>query len=263
MDEIYSATQFSFTCWCGTSADASELVSVDDKQCNKPCEGDKSMMCGGNSLNHVMHVTCSRWGWTFIEACLVCATCYVVVGMLYTHRTHGVPLTKAELLAGSLIPNRAFWKVLRGLVTDGVRFSRAKLCGHASVPAGGYIPVGSGTAARSVYGGDTARAGHSNADEGRGRSDQNRNRNKHVKEKSAKRSSSNSRHGSTGTKKKGKTKQSSEGTTEEHQAQNKVIGGSVGEEGATTAARELTEQRDDAGGLHASQAKIKVIGING
>ena len=36
----------------------------------------------------------------------------------------------------------------------------------------------------------------------------------------------------------------------------------AGEDDAEASARALMEQRDAAGGLHASQAKIKVVGIN-
>ena len=36
-DRIWSATQFSYTCWCGTAEDASSMVSVDNKMCNTPC----------------------------------------------------------------------------------------------------------------------------------------------------------------------------------------------------------------------------------
>ena len=65
---------------------------------------------------------------------------YIGVGALYVHRTQGVPLAKREFLSGSLLPNKGFWIMFRGLVSDGLRFSTLKLRGQAA-PAVGYSPV--------------------------------------------------------------------------------------------------------------------------
>jgi hypothetical protein len=260
-DEIYSGTQFAFTCWCGTAADASKLVSVDDKLCNSPCQGDTGMMCGGASLNHVMRVSCSRWGWTFVSSLASCIAGYILVGALYTHRTQGVPLTKAEFLAGSLLPNKAFWSVSRELVTDGVRFSRAKLRGEAGpLPAGGYSQVGS---AAKLGAEKHSRREENDANEKRS-SRGGSSKKKHTKEKSAKHESA---HETDAPKRQGKGTSGDpkkRGTGREDPELHAGVEGEAdaGGEGAALSARELTEQRDAAGGLHASQAKIKVIGIN-
>ena len=252
-DEIYSATQFSFTCWCGTAADASSLVRVDDKQCNTPCEGDKTMMCGGPSLNHVMRVTCSRWGWTFVGTIIACMVGYMAMGALYVHRTQGVPLTKGEFLAGSLLPNKGFWTMFRGLVSDGIRFSRAKLRGEAA-PAVGYSPVAD---TRRLGPGEVKQRNPEKEDaQDRHRRAAGSTKTKRTKEKTAKHRDSSSGGGSKSSKKleQGASRTSRErGSVEE--SDNRA------EEPGVAGARELTEQRD-AGGLHASQAKIKVVGIN-
>ena len=254
-DEIYSGTQFAYTCWCGTAADASKLVSVDDKQCNTPCEGDTSMMCGGPSLNHVMLVRCSRWGWTFVWSLAACLVGYILVGTLYTHRSQGIPLTKAEFLAGRLLPNRNFWNVLHGLVTDGVRFSRAKLRGETPVPAGGYSTVGN-----AVTSGGKKLSVH---------------KEKETDEKHTTKGSSSSN--SSSSKKKRAKEKRGKGTAEASKKESRSGGGKSREEldeplsvetdlgadeNVEAKARALMEQRDAAGGLHASQAKIKVVGIN-
>lgn len=265
-DEIYSGTQFAFTCWCGTAADASKLVRVDDKLCNSPCQGDTAMMCGGSSLNHVMRVTCSRWGWTVVWSLVSCVAGYVIIGAVYTHRTQGIPLTKAEFLAGSLLANKAFWNAFRDLVTDGVRFSRAKLRGEAALPARGYSQVGSAGklvaekhSSREV---NDAEQRHSN----RGVSD----KQKHAKAKSGKHASAHPTDASTkqrqGTsadpKKRGSRSSSGKGRDDPEVHAGVEGEAGAGGEAAVVSARELMEQRDAAGGLHASQAKIKVIGIN-
>lgn len=159
--KVWSATQFSYTCWCGTAEDSidtgawleSNRVPDDqwyDRHCsatsclphvpqlallcwviigavpgsNKPCEGDKTMMCGGPSLNHVMLVECSDGGWELCIALLLACSIYLVGGALWTHRSQGTPLTKERLMAGELLPHRLFWMGVSGLVVDGVRFTR-------------------------------------------------------------------------------------------------------------------------------------------
>lgn len=251
-DEVYSGTQFSYTCWCGTAADASKLVRVDEKQCNTPCEGDKSMVCGGPSLNHVMRVSCSRWGWTFVWSLVACLVGYTLVGALYTHRSQGVPFTKAEFLAGSLLPNQAFWKVLHGLVTDGVRFSRAKLRGEASVPADGYTAV-AGNARTSGSGGKKQSSREETETDERHSSKGGSSKKKHAREKHGKGVAEASKRGSRSGGGKSREQLEERGCAEVD-----VAGG----EDAEASARELLEQREAADGLHASQAKIKVVGIN-
>lgn len=252
-DEIYSGTQYAYTCWCGTATDAAKLVSVDDKQCNTPCEGDKSMMCGGPNLNHVMRVTCSRWGWSFVQAFIACSFGYLLIGALYTSRTRGVPLTKAEFVAGSLLPHRPFWNLLRDLTTDGVRFCRAKLRGDATDPARGYQSLGqTETLGRRDSGGkSSSRCDESSVDE-RHSSKGSGSKKKRAKETHRRtEAEGNSQKRGGGSKHRGDP-QEHPSTEESHTRGADVVGST----------RELTEQREAEGGLHASQAKIKVVGIN-
>ena len=75
-----------------------------------------------------------------------------------------MPLKKASVVSGALLPNRAFWKEARGLVADGVRFSRARLGQGAAAgpPRGGeYGAVDVNDGAASSGGPAPARGGKS------------------------------------------------------------------------------------------------------
>ena len=62
----------------------------------------------------------AAWGWTFIVLLFLAGTMYVVGGAAYNHKTKQMPLTLAA------IPHIERWRELRGLVTDGARFSWAQ-----------------------------------------------------------------------------------------------------------------------------------------
>ena len=62
----------------------------------------------------------AAWGWTFIVLLFLAGAMYVVGGAAYNHKTKQMPLTLAA------IPHIERWRELRGLVTDGARFSWAQ-----------------------------------------------------------------------------------------------------------------------------------------
>ena len=62
----------------------------------------------------------AAWGWTFIVLLFLAGAMYVVGGAAYNHKTKHMPLTLAA------IPHIERWRELRGLVTDGARFSWAQ-----------------------------------------------------------------------------------------------------------------------------------------
>ena len=129
MGKVWSATQFSYTCWCGTESDGvdtgawMEANRVSDDQCITPCKGNADMMCGGPSLNHVMLVECTDWGGPLVLAVFLAALLYVSVGAVWVSQKQGVEFSRATLQGGELLPNRRFWRELTGLVIDGARFA--------------------------------------------------------------------------------------------------------------------------------------------
>ena len=59
----------------------------------------------------------AAWGWAFIVLLFLAGAMYVVGGAAYNHKAKQMPLTLAA------IPHIERWRELRGLVTDGARFS--------------------------------------------------------------------------------------------------------------------------------------------
>jgi hypothetical protein len=288
---VWSATQFSYTCWCGAAEDGAETGGwaeanrVDDKQCNTPCKGAADQMCGGNSLNHVMLVECSAWGWELVVAAGLLAAGYLVGGALYMHRSKGVALSRDNLLAGSLLPNRPFWEELRSLVADGVHFAKARSGGGGGgADGGGQVRAGYAAVGEAAGGDSARRRGHGDDDDDSGRS--RGGRDKAERSSGSKRSSGGGKESASRSREEKKSKSSKSSSSESGGKQPKAGsssssskgkkssggGNADGDAGAgaapqteaeEAAERELREQHDVEQGLHQSQAKIKVVGING
>ena len=254
--KVWSATQFAYTCWCGTEEDGIDTGAwlesnrVDDAQCNTPCEGDKTMMCGGPSLNHVMLVECNAYGWDFVLVLGLVSGLYLGGGALLKHRTEGVPLTREKLLHGELLPHRSRWEMLRGLVADGVLFSKGRLGGGGGK---GYRRVGESTDDPP----DERSGGRSPKEKDKGRDKGSGRRRKDKEERKEK------ERGKTKTKEREKSSKSKRGSSSKDRAEPESAGQGGEGEGASEAERALEEQRETEAGLHQSQAKIKVVGING
>eukprot|EP01046_Picozoa_sp_COSAG06_P027209 COSAG06_NODE_2389_length_6965_cov_6.611273_3_plen_238_part_00 len=82
----------------------------------------------------------AAWGWTFTVLLFLAGAMDAVGGAAYNHKTKQMPLTLAA------IPHLERWRELRGLVTDGARFSWAQ--GRASR----HCKLRPGTRARGVRG---------------------------------------------------------------------------------------------------------------
>ena len=131
--------------------------SVPDSQCNTPCLGDKTQMCGGPSLNHVMRVSCGGWGWSFVALVLGAGAAYVLGGAVYVHKVEGGELSRQALREGRLLPHRGFWRGAAGLVADGAAFARSGGTRRPAAAAGrgGLLDGQQREAGRSSSGGSS------------------------------------------------------------------------------------------------------------
>ena len=93
-----------------------------ETDCNTPCAGKPSEMCGGGSRVEILRINCgSNWGWFFILTVFLCTLGYVGGFAGYNHKVKGVPLSQEAL------PHQEQWMAIRSLVEDGVRWSAAEL----------------------------------------------------------------------------------------------------------------------------------------
>ena len=214
--------------------------------------------CGGrtdrsNSQSYVYYEMemQSQWGWPVIAALALIAAGYVGGG-LATSRTAGKTLGGGGV-AGLLQahPHAALWRQVGGLVTDGVRFARGGR-GHgyetlrATEPA---LPTDAKASRRRDAGGDPEKEGLREGKRG--------------KEPGGKQSKS-SKSGKEGKEGKSSKRDKKEKRRSSSAEPDVEAGEGAAAEGAGAGGgAELDEQRVVQQGLHESQAKIKVVGLNG
>ena len=212
--------------------------------------------CGGrtdrsNSQSYVYYEMemQSQWGWPVIAALALIAAGYVGGG-LATSRTAGKTLGGGGV-AGLLQahPHAALWRQVGGLVTDGVRFARGgRGHGYEGLRASEPAPAEAKAGRRRDAGGDPEKEGLREGKRGKepgGKQSKSSKRAKEAKEgKSSKRD-----------KKEKRRSSSAEPDVETGEGAAAAGGGGAG--------AELDEQRVVQRGLHESQAKIKVVGLNG
>lgn len=134
-DEIWAATN-NGECYCDTEydpgGDANGQCTVEcpesDSGCDQPCAGEPSEMCGGAWFNQIVKVSCGgwEWAWPFVYGIAGLSVGYLVLGTALNMSTG-----KNEL------PNAGFWRLLGGLVNDGLAFTM----GHNSGAAVPYQPI--------------------------------------------------------------------------------------------------------------------------
>lgn len=120
-------------CWCGSEINPlSEKVA--DAQCNMPCTGDTTKMCGGHWVSNVFELQCgteacgaqavSSNGWAIVISLALFGLTYVVGG-LAVGRLRG--MSSQPGLRGHVHWQR--WVELHALAMDGVAYSRTLLQG--------------------------------------------------------------------------------------------------------------------------------------
>jgi hypothetical protein len=95
--------------------------------CDQPCAGDPTEDCGGAWFNQIVKVSCGGWSWAwpFIYGFGGLTVGYIVLGTAFN-----MSMGKNEL------PNAGFWRILGGLVNDGMAYTM----GHNS-GADAYKPI--------------------------------------------------------------------------------------------------------------------------
>ena len=200
-----------------------------------------SITCGS-----VKHQNTLMLGWVFISLLLVIGGGYVVGGVVLSSRAG----------TGKLVlqshPHYGTWVQLRGLVEDGIAYTRTR-------GGGGGRGVGSEVALLRASGSVAPPAGRgSSSDNGKAKRGSSKKSKEKVKGNSKGKSNSKSEHDrSDGSKSKasaGKISEPAGGSTPAAQPN------PHNEAEAKVVARLLREQRDE--NAHSSQQKIKVVGLN-
>eukprot|EP01045_Picozoa_sp_COSAG04_P005580 COSAG04_NODE_261_length_18676_cov_8.426603_3_plen_430_part_00 len=239
----YSGVEWGSQCFCGNTL--SEISKeVDIGECAKGCDpksahpdcscpGKPDEKCGGGMTMMVTEIVCgAQWGLTIVVLLGVVGSGYVVGGMAFAKHTGA---TGRGL---QLHPHYARWEELQGLCLDGVRFvrgGRREGGGYAAVPGSDAASAGGGGRRERGKGGREAEGGKAKREEkrGGGKGGKEKKEKKEKKGKAAKRDGADS-------------------------------AAAMAEEAEETAAEEkermLQEQRSK--GVHSSQQKIKVVGLN-
>jgi hypothetical protein len=193
------------------------------------------------------------WGTPFLVVLFLGSALYLGGGALYLKKKHGA--------AGKdLVPHRRKWQHFHGLVLDGFAFAR-----------GGGKTKASATSTRPLLAHDSTRARNDEEDGRRS----GKTEGKHASGESGKRDSSSGRKSkeskgskSSGSKSKSNSRDASKGKsksrTNDQDGANVTEGeGAPDSDRAAASERLLTEQVEQDERLHQSQAKIKVVGLNG
>ena len=198
-------------------------------------------------------------GWLFILILATGATAYFGGGALYAHHVEGKTLATAGWQA--MVPHRAKWIELGALVWDGVQYTRGRL--HGSSDTGGpRAALLVDSKKKGSDSGGKAKRSSSQDSKKKGKQKQRDHDQTGASGDGGKRDSSpgkrpneskGGKSGGTKSKKKGRENESVLTTSE----------GSPELDKATAAERLLREQVEQDERLHQSQAKIKVIGLNG
>ena len=141
-DVVYGGTN-NGECYCDTDYEPGKQNGLcggacpeSSTGCTLPCNGNAAEMCGSAWFNMVYKVDCGgggEWPWAFplIIGFVAVNTLYLVGGMYIN--------SSAGKTGKDLIPNRAVWEQLFGLVGDGLVFTM----GHGKPDTvAGYTPVG-------------------------------------------------------------------------------------------------------------------------
>ena len=183
------------------------------------------------------------WGTPFLMVLFLGGALYVGGGALYLKKKHGA--------AGKdLLPHRRKWQHIHGLVLDGISFARVGGKAKAArVPSAQPLLADSGKGER----GDVEDGRRSGKTEGR-----------HARGESGKRDSSSGGKSKDSKGRKSKSKGTGKSRTNDQDGINATESkGSPESDRGTASERLLMEQLEQDERLHQSQAKIKVVGLNG
>ena len=255
----YAGVTYGQECWCdvslntyGSAADwgaANRCVDHTDGVCKSKCKGDQNKMCGGYWAVDVYQIRPDVARAAENDEMVVFwllfggLPTYMLLGSLYGARRAGKPLTvrtaaqAQDLLKGH--PHYSRWAELRSLVADGVHFSRAKLYGGRQR---NYAPLPSAPAAETDLRPSGSKMNRSNK------------AGKRRKDKNASKASASS-HKSKKSSKSSKTNPLEAPGPESAQLEPPQ------ESSEEEKRRLLQEKREE--GVHSSQQKIKVVGLNG
>lgn len=215
-------------CLTKSPGDAQSCITSGD--CGTPCYGESGVMCGGAPYRmEVVRLECGDGGWFFVTIFLVCVAGYAGGGAAVGSRVAGAPSPALQHH-----PHRGQWTDIHSLVLDGWAFSRACL------QSGQVPPPRSGSALdRSALLPDPP------SSDGKGRSVS---KSKPSGGKKPKRSSS-----------KGSGRLEAPDSTGAAAGDAAVL---IIPDGVQEGRGIIGEQRD-FGGLHSSQAKVKVVALGG
>jgi hypothetical protein len=192
-------------------------------------------------------------GWESVYVLVLLGLAYFVGGSALGARRKGQPLKKGpEMLQAH--PHYGNWMQLHGLVQDGVSFSRARVnakLGKKRAAGGAYQRV------ESSPGDDRDEDGHTVGERSGSRNA--KNKNKRNSKEPSKRS------------KDGKPKREKESRSKTKRKEKRARGETLTAQEAQEEKEEIEEEEKerqlrelaDSTGVHSSQAKIKVVGLNG
>eukprot|EP01046_Picozoa_sp_COSAG06_P002878 COSAG06_NODE_105_length_23834_cov_15.256710_9_plen_349_part_00 len=237
----------SLGCWAGISPD----VSMYTQGSFHSTEWVGAAQCLGIGTD---------WGTPFLFVLFLGTTLYLGGGAIYLKQKHGAS-------GKDLLPHRRKWQHVHGLVLDGVAVVRGR-GGKGGRGGGGGTPMAQSLLADSESPDKAASSSEGSRREGRkdeakakrgsggGGKKDGGSLGKRTKEAKASGKSSSSKD-SGKSKSRSKDKERSRNTPPEDSAPEAEA------DGAATAERQLMEKVEQDERLHQSQAKIKVIGLNG
>jgi len=243
-DFIYAGMTYGQECWCDVALNVGPTENVCRRDvpayCKNACKGDPKQNCGGFWNVNVYRIrpdvalAVEEGSWTLVVLLLVGGGAYVVGGVALGARRKGKPSVKSH-------PHFDRWLELHSLCQDGISYSRARLgVGGAAVPRqnrSSKTPLleEDGRSSKSRRRSSSSQRGKKGRDDDGGKKERRGSRGgKEAKEK----------------KKRGKDKaadpEEGEEVIEETEVEKKE--------------RLLKEERES--GVHSSQQKIKVVGLN-
>ena len=255
----YAGVENGDECWCDVSlntygsptdwAQSNRCVDHSAGICKDACKGDKGKLCGGFWAADVYQIRAdvarAAEGGEMVLFWLLFAggLGYVLLGSLYGARRAGKSLAvKTGAQAHDLLqahPHYSRWAELRSLVADGWYFSRAKA--GLTARQRDYTPVPQSPAVETATRRQNGHRTHDNSKEGKRSSGA-------RKDKAASKSSVH------------KSKKSSKSTAQTKRLEGDEPQLEISQEKAEEE-RLLLEKREE--GVHSSQQKIKVVGLNG
>ena len=247
----YAGMEGGYICYCGNSlpwdtnvnlsptkqseclvhggADAHACLSTHN--CGTPCFGEPSVFCGGAPYRmEVVRLKCGgEAGWLFVALLAIATASYGGGGAVLGSRAAGAP--RASLQHH---PHRTQWVHLHSLVQDGVAFSRARFKGS-----------------RLKGGGDPllrrAEAGHSRS----------------TTAAAAAAAAAAADRGNDGRKLSGSRRERSKTPQCSVSGNNSSVATTQSQQPQEAAGRGLlAEEREAVGGLHSSQAKVRVVALS-